>query len=245
MGVSDTGKVNRRGLERLLLLTGILVLAAVLIWLAFGDMFPTLLRLLRRGDAEAIEAYIERNGFWRGALAVVLLSALQVFSVVFPGLAIQIAAGVMFGGPRAFLMCYTGFVLGNVLVFLLARRMRGHVKELVRIDRRDSWIREKMRSANPAFVVAICDLLPGLPNGIVPYVASRSKISTRDYFLAVAGSSWIQILLNCAAGGFLQDGEFFYMALTIAVQLVIFAVVILKRKWIIARIPGGRTETEK
>lgn len=239
MGDHGTGKFNRKSLERLLLLTGILLLAGILIWHAFGDMFPTLFRLLRRGDEAALEAYIEREGFWRGALTVVLLSALQVFSIVFPGLAIQIAAGVIFGGTRAFLMCYAGFVLGNMAVFLVVRRMRGHLQGLVTINRKDSWIRDKMRSAHPMFVVAICDLLPGLPNGIVPYVAARSKIRARDFFLAVAGVSWIQILLNCAAGGFLQEGEFFYMALTIIVQVVIFAFVIVKRKWIIARIPGG------
>jgi uncharacterized membrane protein YdjX (TVP38/TMEM64 family) len=139
-------------------------------------------------------------------------------------------------------MCYTGFVLGNLLVFLVARRMGGHISDLVTINRKDSWIRDKMRSAHPAFVVALCDLLPGLPNGIVPYVAAQSAIRTRDFFFAVAGVSWIQVALNCAAGGFLQEGEWLFMAMTILVQIVLFAVVILKRKWIISRIPGGKDQ---
>ncbi len=238
--MDDRGKSNRKSLIRIALLAGMLLLAGFLIWSAFGDMFPTLARLLRRGDEAAIEAYIQEEGFWKGAVTVVLLSALQVFSIVFPGLAIQIAAGVIFGGVRAFFMCYTGFVLGNLLVFVIARRMGTHIQGLVTINRKDSWIRDKMRSAHPAFVVAICDLLPGLPNGIVPYMAAQSRIRLRDFLLAVAGVSWIQIMLNCAAGGFLQEGEFFFMALTIVIQVVIFVLVILKRKWIIARIPGGR-----
>ena len=238
--MDDRGKSNRKSLVRIALLAGMLLLAGFLIWAAFGDMLPTLARLLRRGDEAAIEAYIQEEGFWKGAVTVVLLSALQVFSIVFPGLAIQIAAGVIFGGVRAFFMCYTGFVLGNLLVFVIARRMGTHIQGLVTINRKDSWIRDKMRSAHPAFVVAICDLLPGLPNGIVPYMAAQSRIRLRDFLLAVAGVSWIQIMLNCAAGGFLQEGEFFFMALTIVIQVVIFVLVILKRKWIIARIPGGR-----
>lgn len=238
--MDNRGKSNRKSLIRIALLTGMLLLAGFLIWAAFGDMIPTLARLLRRGDEAAIEAYIQEEGFWKGAVTVVLLSALQVFSIVFPGLAIQIAAGVIFGGVRAFFMCYTGFVLGNLLVFVIARRMGTHIQGLVTINRKDSWIRDKMRSAHPSFVVAICDLLPGLPNGIVPYMAAQSRIRLRDFLLAVAGVSWIQIMLNCAAGGFLQEGEFFFMTLTIVIQVVIFVLVILKRKWIIARIPGGR-----
>ena len=236
-------KTTAGSVKRILLLSALLAAAVLLIWLAFGDMFPTLFRLLRRGDEAAIEAYIEREGFWRGAVTVILLSMMQVASIVFPGIAIQIAAGVIFGTGKAFLMCYTGFVLGNLLVFLTARRMGGHISDLVTINRRDSWIRDKMRSAHPVFAVALCDLLPGLPNGIVPYVAAQSKIRTRDFILAVAGVSWIQVALNCAAGGFLQEGEWLFMAMTILVQLVIFAGVILKRKWIISRIPGGKEET--
>ena len=245
MSEREKKKINRNSLIRLLLLTGILILAGFLVWQTFGDMIPTLLRLLKRGDEAAIEAYIEKEGFWRGALTVVLLSALQVASVVFPGIAIQIAAGVIFGRWKAFLMCYTGFVLGNLLVFLIARRMGGHIAGIVTIDKKDSWIRDKMRSAHPVFVVALCDMLPGLPNGIVPYVAARSPIRAREFTLAVAGVSWIQILLNCSAGGFLQEGEFGYMALTIIVQLVIFVFVIWKRKWIISLIPGGKPSDGK
>ena len=233
--------INKKSLIRLLLLTGILILACVLVWLAFGDMMPTLLRLLKKGDEAAIEAYIQEEGFWKGAVTVMLLSVLQVASVVFPGMAIQISAGVIFGGLRAFLMCYTGFVLGNLLVFLVARRMGSHIAGLVTVNKKDSWIREKMRSANPVFVAALCYMLPGLPNGIVPYVSARSTMRFGEFFLAVAGVSWIQILLNCSAGGFLQEGEFGFMALTIIVQVVIFVFVIWRRKWIISLIPGRKS----
>ena len=231
---------------KLILLIALLVLIIIILWALFGDSLPALFHLLKEGDEEAIEAYIQQEGFWKGALAVIAMSALQVVSIVLPGFAIQIAAGIIYGGVRSFFMCYFGFILGNVLVFGFARKMGNQISNIANIDKpKNNWIREKMASANPAFVVGFVNLLPILPNGIIPYIAARSNIRSYEYVMAICVTSWIQILFNCAAGGFLKRGQYLYMFLALGIQIGLLVFATLKRKWIISLIPGGKKKQQK
>ena len=226
---------------RLLLFLGAIALGVFIIWQAFGDIIPQLVRLLKEGNEDEIERFLIEEGSWKAVAAVVFLAMLQVASIVFPGFAIQIAAGIIYGWWRAFLMCYTGFVLGNAVIFLIARRLGTHINGLVQFNMgKDKWgIREKMKSARPAFVVAVVNLLPILPNGIIPYIAANSPIRFHSYCLAIMVSCWVQIFFNCIAGQFLIQGQYFFMVLAIGAQIAILVFVTVKRKFIISLMPGG------
>lgn len=231
-------KKNKSSALQIILLLVAVALGVFVVWQAFGDMLPTLFKMLKDGNEEAMEAYLMEEGAWRGICAVILLAALQVISIVFPGIVIQIAGGVVYGWWKGFLMCYAGFLLGNMLVFTVARAMGGGAAEKIHMKQKDGWIVDKMKSTKPGFVVAFINLLPVLPNGILPYVAATSSIKWLDYLISIGVSCWIQILFNCAAGSFLIRGEYFFMILAFAVQIAILVFVLLKRKWIMSLMPG-------
>ena len=225
---------------RLFLMIGMLILAVLLVWSAFGDSISSYFRMLRGGDEEAIESFVSRGSFWKGALSVVLLSAMQVISVVFPGFAIQIAAGVIFGWWQALLMCYGGFLLGNCVVFLVVRRMGSQIQGFApKKQNQNNWVRERMKTTRPSYVVALLNLIPVIPNGIIPYMAAGSSITFRGFLGAIATTSWFQILFNCLAGGFLKKGQYLFMVMAIGLQVLLVVIVALKRQEIMAMIPGG------
>ncbi|MGN0361327.1 MAG: TVP38/TMEM64 family protein [Bilifractor sp.] len=223
----------------------ILAIAIFVIWFAFGDMIPQYLKLLHSGDEKEIERFISKEASWKGPISIILLAALQVVSIVFPGFAIQIASGVIYGWFRSFLMCYFGFLLGNLLVFFFARKMGNQIAGFAPVKKnKNSWIREKLKTTKPEFVVAFVNLLPILPNGIIPYIAAGSSISTLNYFLAIALTSWIQIFFNCLAGGFIKHGQYLFMVLALGFQVCVLIFVTLKRKWLMSLIPGGESSEE-
>lgn len=224
---------------------GVLAVAVLLIWFAFGDMIPQYLKLLRGGDEKEIELFINREASWKGPLSIIVLAALQVVSIVFPGFAIQIASGVIYGWFHSFLMCYFGFLLGNLLVFFFARRMGNQIAGFAPVKKnKNSWIKEKLKTTKPEFVVAFVNLLPILPNGIIPYIAAGSSITTLHYFIAIAVTSWIQIFFNCLAGGFIKHGQYLFMVLALGFQISVLIFVTLKRKWLMSLIPGGDESEE-
>ena len=82
---------------RLVLGLSFSVVILLIILFMFKFLFPGLWPLLKAGDEKGIQLYLESEGFLLGWLLTILLSALQVMSVVLPGLPIHIAAGLIYG----------------------------------------------------------------------------------------------------------------------------------------------------
>ena len=222
-------KEKSKKIWRLVLFIALLALAVFLLWLFFGDTLTDLIKLVFSGKEDAVEEYLKQNGAWKGLLSTFILSALQVISIFFPGFAIQIAAGVIFGWSRAFLACYFGYVFGNILVFFVARKLGDQITDLIPTSKRNREssmkLIEKMKSTRPTLVVAVANLLPIIPNGIIPYIAARSSIRNIRFTEAIMATCWIQIFFNCLAGGFLKHGQIGFMIGALAIQILLLVVV--------------------
>ena len=159
----------------------VIIVVAILIWFAFGNKIPGLIPLLKEGDSQKIADYLAQETGIRGVIAVILLQAIQVASIVMPGMAIQVAAGLIYGWLEGFLMCYFGFVLSNLCVFLFARRMGSDRIKDVSMSPTSQWLMEKLNGTKPQFMVVIACMVPAIPNGIIPYLAARTEITAKEY----------------------------------------------------------------
>ncbi|NCB34042.1 MAG: TVP38/TMEM64 family protein, partial [Erysipelotrichia bacterium] len=181
-----------------------------LIWCMLSQMFPELLSLLSSGNQQAISDYISHMGAWKGMLMVYLISILQVVSIFIPGIVIQLSAGLVFPWPIAFSLCYLGFVTGNVLVFFVARRLGNRVLNKLPIMTKMQWLKDNTDPRKMVFYFALACLVPGVPNGVIPYAAATTSIRGKGFAIAILASSWVQILSNCVAGHFLIRAEYLY-----------------------------------
>ena len=209
----------------------IIIAAFVLMAMMFHFMFPGLFKLIRNGDESDIEMYLRREGAWKGHLAIFLLSVVQVVSIMIPGMPIQIAAGLIYDWWQAFLCCDLGFICANVGVFYVVRKLGNHLGSLAPQAKTITWLTDRLNSAKPAFVVAIGCMMPGIPNGIIPYIAARTNIRGREFALAVTVSCWLQILCNCVAGHFLIRGEYGYTLIAFVIQFAVIGLVTVYRKF--------------
>ena len=214
----------------------LVIVIGILIWVAFGNMIPGLIPLLREGDGKKIADYLARERGIKGVIAVILLQAIQVVSIVLPGMAIQVAAGLIYGWLPGFLMCYFGFVVSNWLVFLFARKMgSGRLRE-VSMGKTSQWLMERLRGTKPQFMVAIASMVPGIPNGVIPFVAAKTDITARQFVTSIATACWLQILTSCMAGQFIIQGKWMFTFLAIAFQCVVIVIILWKRDWFTDRI---------
>ena len=198
------------------------IVIAILIWIAFGNKIPGLIPLLKEGDGEKIADYLAQETGIKGVIAVILLQMIQVVSIVLPGMAIQVAAGLIYGWLQGFLMCYFGFVLSNLLIFVFARKMgSGRLREV---------------SMGRQFMVVIANMVPAIPNGVIPFIAAKTDITAKEYVTAVAMGSWLQILTSCMAGQFIIQGKWMFTGIAIAFQCLVIVIILLKRDWFISRI---------
>ncbi len=229
---------NKSKRNKYLILLGIIVVLVLIVWLIyhfFGDFFVTLFTILEHGDNDEIQAFLASQNEGMGLLSVFLLTILQVISIFFPGMVIHIVSGVVFGWWKAFLVCYVGFVFANVLVFFFARRFGNLLQDILNLDSRAGWITSKINSTKPSFIFALACMIPGIPNGIIPYLAARTDIRAYQYGIAVASSCWIQILCNCYIGHFLIRGEYGWMILSFILEIAIILLAIWKREWFLGK----------
>lgn len=226
-------KINRKTLY--LILIALMVIVGILAWFMFHDVLDEMIVLIRRGDEEQLTAFLASQSAGTGYIALFLVSILQVVSIVLPGVVFQVAGAVIFGWWRSFFICWAGFVAGNAIVFFLARFFGRSLMEAMGIEQKSSWLIDRMNSADPRFVTALACMVPGVPNGIIPYIAQRFDMRLYSFVFAIAASSWINILLNCIAGHFLVRGEYVYTVIAFGLQLVILFIVALNKEKILGQ----------
>ena len=86
----------------------------------------------------------------------------------------------------------------------------------------------------PAFSVFFASVLPVIPNGLIPYVASKTKIGFRSYMLAVMTGCIPTVLTLCAVGDQLVEGDFLSAALYVAPLLLFAGLLLWQRKNILS-----------
>jgi len=181
---------------------GIGVLCFIFFWL-----LPTLFQ--KWITEEDIETFLADKSGWKGVVYLALFQAAQVLSVFFPGMVVQIAGGLVFGTLKSFAVCLISFVSTNVGVFALARRRqrrspRAQVGRSRRVQKVFDWI----NSSDPGFMCMLAYMMPGIPNGFVPYAAVHTDVTLRHFAGAVSLGSLIQIFIMCSIGSRIMSGDY-------------------------------------
>lgn len=219
----------------LLMRTGLLLLCAVvligLVYLAFGQALPELLPLLRSGDEEKIAAYLGSQNRISGILSTALLAFLQPVSIILPGAPIQIAAGIVYGTLKGFLICHISYVLSNLVVFYLARVLGQKMDKYV--SRFSEKVNFLQGAQYPGYMTAMACLIPVVPNGIIPYAAARTRMRFHEFLIAVELGSFFPILVMCAIGKRILHGDYFYAAALLIFCLVVVIIMTLLRRPIV------------
>ena len=215
------------------ILYGMIILASAICLFLLGRMIFIFVKdiviMLEHNNQDELIEYFSDKSEWSGLIILFFMSFLQVVSVVLPGMLIQVVGAVIFGWWKAFLTCWLGFLCGNAFVFIMARILGKSVTDALNLDKKGGWLIKAMNKNNPDFVIAMASMIPAVPNGIIPYIAARSKLYLGEFVLSVGISCWIQILLNCIAGHFLIRGEYLFTIIAFILQIILL-VVIMKNK---------------
>ena len=224
-------KVKQTGKNTLILLMiCVVVFMAYIVYKTFGNQIVELFHLLEHGDQEELKAYLEAQSTAGGFVVLWLICVMQVVSIVFPSMVIQVAGALIYGWWRSFIVCWIGFVSGNVIAFTIGRLFKKNIATLIHKEgEKENWIIQKINQGHQIFVVAIACMVPGVPNGIIPYLSAQTTITAKEFSIAVAASSWIQVLLNCMAGHFLANGQYLFMVFAFVIEVAITLLVAKNR----------------
>lgn len=231
--------MEKRSIKHLLLRVGIYVLLFALlgelIYFALQSVLPGFIEMLEQGDEQKLEAYMRSFAGLRGLATAFLLQFIQVVSIICPGGPIQIASGAVFGFWTGYAVCEAGYLAANVAVFAAARRLGPGMERLFPVgEGGKSRLKFIGNYKNPAFMVFLGCVTPILPNGIVPYVAARTKITPGRFALAVFLGSTPTFMMLCALGNRLLQGDFLIVGIIGVIFIAAVVLAYVKREALVA-----------
>lgn len=215
---------------------------AVLLYFAFFKFIPA---LSSPENEEAIESFLAGRSRLGGLICLALLQILQVVSIFFPGAPIQIAGGLVYGTLESFLVCHLSFLFANVAVFYLARRrisLLGRI--LARHDDKMKKVTDWLNSSDPAYMSALAYMLPGIPNGFVPYAAMHTNMRAKSFAVSVWLGSLLQIFIMCSVGSQIMNGNYLLSVLMIVGMLVLILILYLNKERVIRLLQARRDRRE-
>ncbi|HPQ45798.1 MAG TPA: VTT domain-containing protein [Clostridia bacterium] len=219
----------------------VIVLMVVLIVIMCIDLIPLIKNIFAHtNDENSVVSIIDSYGS-KGVFILISLGALQIISAVISAVPIQILAGLAYDVFYGFLICLTGFLLGNVMVFVLVRQIKValNFKWLKREDKltKSRWDFSFIRkSDNLMFMAFLLFLIPGVPNGILPYIFANTRISLPKFLLCAVTAGSPTILLSIYVGDRISKGDVKTAAITAAILIGMSLLVVLMRKKILALI---------
>jgi len=198
-----------------------------------------------------VQEYLNSFHDFSGYAIGFLLQFIQIITIILPSVPIQVAVGVIFGTWRGFLVCYLGYISANALIFISVRKLGTKLEQLLPgkpVEKTGSKKRILLPMQSILHIsVFFASILPVIPNGLIPYVASKTKIGFRSYMLAVMTGCIPTVLTLCAVGDQLVEGNFLSGA--VCCTLMLFAGLLLwQRKNILSlyeKISSGQRNTKQ
>ncbi len=214
--------MNRK-VKTIIFIIGVVSVITALIYFSLSSILPDFISIVKKGDADELQEYLRS---FDGLYSVIILFSMQFFqvvSIVFPGLPIQVSAGVVFGFARGFVICHIAYTLANITVFLTDRKIRS----MPQVEKDDLPFKKYNVISNskyPWFTVILACMIPLMPNGIIPYLSARSKMSLKEFAFSVFFGSAVPIAMSCLIGHHILEGNFVFTAVLTVTFVAIIAV---------------------
>lgn len=201
--------VKHRKLLKILLLFAVLLLMLAIVYLALRNVMPGILDLLRSGKAEDIQAYLQAEGPKRSIVCVALLQVLQVWSIFISGMPLQVAAGVVLGTLRGFVVCHFFSTFALTASLVVWRKLGSRLENWLALSDKNLRMIAWFRGLNspPRYVIVLSGMIPVMPKGLVPVMAAKMDITVRQFAFAIWLGTLPNVFLCCAIGNALINGH--------------------------------------
>ena len=135
-----------------------------------------------------------------GAVAMVLISAVQVIVALIPGEFVEVAAGYCFGGWIGSLLCLAGIVLGSCITILLVRYFGSRfVYAFYPKEKIDALpiINDPQKRNLLTFILFV---IPGTPKDLFTYAIGLTDMSIPLYVALTTAARFPSVILSTFSG---------------------------------------------
>jgi uncharacterized membrane protein YdjX (TVP38/TMEM64 family) len=217
------------------------LLGWLFIVLSFGAMylwqpefFQHAYSIIKHGDIVALSEYLRSFGPWSIVVTLALFTVMT-FTIVFPFMILSGAAGIIYGLFWGVIISWMGEVIGAVIMFVFSRYFfRSFIAAWIN---KSSYLKQvdDYSAVNGFKALLIARLLPLAPSGIITAVASISKMSFMDFFLATLIGKLPPVVIKVLLG---HDIVFAGENMTRLIIIVVLVVILYIGLWWYKRYRG-------
>lgn len=227
-------EVKRNKILKILIQGGLIAVVLVLVYISVESVLPGVIKVLANGTDNDVQEYLRQFNDIKGYAVGFFLQFIQIITIILPSIPIQIATGIVFGVWRGFLVCFLGYISANAVIFILVRKLGSSLEKILptAIDKAKNTKKKNaiLDSEHPAFMVFLATTFPILPNGIIPYVAAKTRVRFTSFMAAVSVGCVPTILTLCAVGKKIIKGDLLSAALYVLPLLLFFLVMFWQQK---------------
>ncbi len=221
LGINILKKIDLKTLGiRVLLLMMLLGIAFIPIFFIFQRIDGNLWSALCSGSQQKIVTEVQKYDNQWGVLIILILQIVQDISIVIPSAPIHIAAGIVLGTWKGFLVCHLGDMLYNMAIFLFYRKIKKSVDKIVPFEDSSKTVRFIKDGRSPTYMVVMACILPAIPNGFIPYAAVNAKVKARHYFFAVLIGPAIPTLVLTLLGDIIFQGNWLLFVFLVVISFI-------------------------
>ena len=205
---------------RVMLLMVLLCIAFIPIFFIFQRIDGNLWAALCSGSQQKIVTEVQKYDNQWGVLIILILQIVQDISIVIPSAPIHIAAGIVLGTWKGFLVCHVGDVLYNVCIFLFYRKIKKYVDKIAPFEDSSKTVKFLKDGRSPTYMVVMACILPAIPNGFIPYAAVNAKLKAKNYFFAVLIGPAIPTLVLTLLGDIIFQGNWLLFVILVLISFI-------------------------
>ena len=226
---------KRNKITKIIIQAALILIVLGLVFVAVESILPGVIDTIANGTSDDVKAYLDQFHDVKGYAVAFFLQFIQIITIFLPSIPIQVAVGVVFGVWKGFLVCFLGYVAANAVIFILIRKLGSGLERLLPSSNRAKEKHKAKQNAilssnHPAFMVFLATTFPILPNGLIPYIAAKTKVSFVSYMAAISIGCVPTILTLCAVGKKLIRGDFLQAALYTLPLLLFFLIMFWQQK---------------
>ncbi len=179
-----------------------------------------------------------------GAVAMVLISAVQVIVALIPGEFVEIAAGYCFGSWMGSLLCLAGIVLGSCTTILLVRYFGSRfVYAFYPKEKIDALpiINDPPKRNVLTFILFV---IPGTPKDLLTYAIGLSDMSIPLYIALTTAARFPSVILSTLSGDAVGTKDYTMAIVFVIVTAVVSGTGLLIYNAILKKKKKNRPEVE-
>lgn len=212
----------------------LIVIAGLFIFAFSGENYQIFLKMFDKNTTSEELIELVRSLGIRGAIALAIMSMLQVVLTFLPAEPVQVLSGITYGLGYGILICAIGVLVGNTVIYLLYKAYGQKISKY--FEKNIDLDFDTLRSSNKfAVFIFLLYFLPAIPYGLICFFTASINVRYPRYIFLTTIGAIPSIFIGVGLGHMAMSTSWIISLCVFVVLVILIVIVAVKRKQVFAK----------